>query len=112
MSEIPKTRDNNISIWADDRGEFIIIGRDDTQPGEEFLSIPLDKDSILEWIKVLIRMLDDGDICDVPGQVMTCIDEAEKRGIEMAISIAEDHGCDCGREIASAIRAEIEKVKP
>jgi hypothetical protein len=61
-----------ISIWVDEAGDTLIIGYESTAPGENFLSVPLTQENILEWIKVLVRMLDNGDICDVPGEVATC----------------------------------------
>lgn len=65
-----------ISIWADDTGESIIIGYDSVKPGDNFLLVPLTQENILDWIKVLVGMLDDGDIRDVPGTVETVAEKA------------------------------------
>lgn len=61
----------DVSMWIDETGDNILIGNEYGDEGDPVISIPFDTDNVLEWIKVLLRLLDDNDIYDVPGTIGT-----------------------------------------
>ena len=61
-----------IGIWGDSNGENIIIGDEDCKPGDPVLVIPLQSEIIIDWIRALATMHDDGEIINVPGEMGTC----------------------------------------
>jgi hypothetical protein len=64
---------SNLSIWNDGiTGETILIGDADCKEGDTVFIVPLTQGSIIAWIRALLAMLDDGDICDVPGEITKC----------------------------------------
>lgn len=79
MSEEPiYTSDRkDISAWSDLNGDYVIIGDEHCQPGDPIIAIPLTQSAILQWIKVLLGMLEDGNICDLPGSIEKCISSEE-----------------------------------
>ena len=66
------TKYNSVAIWADSDGEFILIGNEYCEENDLIIRVNLTQDNILAWIKVLVAMLEDGDIKDVPGSIEKC----------------------------------------
>ena len=59
-------------MWADDLGNSILIGDEDCKRGDLIIIVKLDRENVLEWIKALVTMLDDGTIISLPGEVGKC----------------------------------------
>lgn len=59
-------------MWGDTTGDFILIGDEDCKPGDPLIAVRCVPDEILSWIRALAKMVEDGDIENVPGEIVKC----------------------------------------
>lgn len=62
----------DLAMWADMNGDFILIGDENCQVGDPIISIPLNQESVLAWIKALVLILEDREIINLPGDIGEC----------------------------------------
>ncbi len=57
----------DLAIWA--YGDRICIGDEDCKVGDPLIIVKLTEENVLQWLKALIIMLEDGEQINVPGEM-------------------------------------------